>query len=188
MEKCCANTKHITVYELSSSIALCRRRLMWMSGAHMRHDTVPVYSSVDDRPMNTRFVSDTVEVNNASAGSSSQELQICIHSGAGCVMPEMSKLPEYTSFAGITSISMTTAAASSASSASSAANRCRLRISECSCRTNRTTQFAANMPAMTSPYELVRHSSIMLSTSRHGFSSRVFQLMATSSMAATISA
>mgnify|MGYP006973354076 CR=1 FL=1 len=77
---------------------------MWMSGAHMRHDTVPVYSSVGDRPMNTRFVSDTVEVNNASAGSSSQELQICIHSGAGCVMPEMSKLPEYTSFAGITSI------------------------------------------------------------------------------------
>ena len=100
-------------------------------------------------------------------------------------MPEMSKLPEYTSFAGITSISMTTAAASSASSA---ANRCRLRISECSCRTNRTTQFAANMPAMTSPYELVRHNSIMLSTSRHGFSSRFFQLMATSSMAATISA
>ena len=185
IEKCCANTKHITVYELSSSIALCRRRLMWMSGAHMRHDTVPVYSSVDDRPMNTRFVSDTVEVNNASAGSSSQELQICIHSGAGCVMPEMSKLPEYTSFAGITSISMTTAAASSASSA---ANRCRLRISECSCRTNRTTHFAANMPAMTSPYELGRHNSIMLSTSRHGFSSRFFQLMATSSMAATISA
>ena len=74
------------------------------------------------------------------------------------------------------------------SSASSAANRCRLRISECSCRTNRTTQFAANMPAMTSPYELVRHNSIMLSTSRHGFSSRFFQLMATSSMAATISA
>ena len=131
--------------------------------------------------MNTRFVSDTVEVNNASAGSSSQELQICIHSGAGCVMPEMSKLPEYTSFAGITSISMAIAAASSASSAMN-------RINECSSQTNRTTQFAANMPAITSPYELVRHSSIMLSASRHGFSSRVFQLIATSSMAATISA
>lgn len=141
-------------------------------------------SSPTPTDTNEKEESDVIEVNSVSEGANSHMYTNFSPQGVGEPV-ELSSKPWYTFLTGITSSRITTATARSAIRPT---ERAVLPNSRFSLRRKSQIQLTANMPAITRPYELVRHSSIMLSTSGHGLLSRFFQLIPTRNMAESISA